>query len=604
MSLYRGDRVQLLRDVRRRASQDAAFRQQVARLLLSSSSQFTHSSDTSGVADDDEEDDDDADEDEDDDVVDALIEHVSELLSPVVNNVPSISFSITERVERRDQQSVVIVVFNLVRVRDVPTLPPSCEWRDWSIEFQWMQVDPPSLLSDDLGALPVLSPHALGVLKPIVHAAQRRFHRHSSNVVGVLAGYSPDRASSGWTNAPALLVVVHHKGFVPLGESPLPRRFKGVPVHVFEGRCVAGMPPRIQEIEHDDPRGTIRLVDPIRSGASIGILGRGAVGTLGGFIVDSRSGTIYLLTNAHVVQDAITADVADNNNASNNDSNTNIITQPSGPDKIRDALRTLQQNLNGLVENRAPKAEQEHVRQQMTRVRAGAPWPMTDDGRYVVAVRPTVHKRGDKQVRRAGDATRSSVGVDMALCEYTGNRLVDVRIAIPSDLEAAQQTHAIGRWDSGCDEEHDLVVKDGRSTGLTMGRPTPMTASVNPQQLGVHLLLRGDQPNTVHYQLRALAPTLHNQYLVKHERSSHRFAFEGDSGSLCYLHDHNQAWELRPWGLFHSVLATNAWAYAVVSPMEAVMACAPPGCTLLSPQNQHLLGQRVYTDEDDGWDVG
>jgi len=160
------------------------------------------------------------------------------------------------------------------------------------------------------------------------------------------------------------------------------------------------------------------------------------------------------------------------------------------------------------------------------------------------------------------------------------------------------QTHQVLDWDDPWDEDHDFIIKEGRSTGLTIGKPVALAGSVKAQlQPGVHLLTPGDTPGSVNYQLCQTSPTLYNQYMVKHKSPQQQFAVEGDSGSVCYIRDHRTPWELRPWGLLHGVIASNIYSFAILSPMQAVMSAMPPDCVLISPQNEHLLGKNLHRDD-------
>ncbi len=588
---------ELLRDVRYRVPRDDQLARQLTKLLADRAHQRASATSSSSTERDDglggeekvrSEEDEDETDDEDD--YHRLVPHVATVLSPLMDVVPRLSFSLAERLPRNSDRLVVVVVFNLSRVRNLPALPDPEDWEDWFIEFNWMSADVPFVMENDLGPPPPLTAHDQARLRPLIYKAQRRFHRHS-NVIAVIGGYA--HLGDRWSGSAELLVFVHHKGLVPFGERALPRTFHSVPVHVYEGRYTPTPPrsqqQRIQEMEYDAPVGTTRFMDPLVSGVSIGVLGTASVGTLGAFVVDSRASaggvrpSLFLLTNDHVVRDST--------------ANEHPITQPAAPDYRRNTMQLLEQQLAEAVRDRGPRSEQHRLRGEISRVRAAVdPWPASQDERFVVAGFPTVRKLGRQQVRRE-DNTRDSVGVDMALCPYRGDRLIDVRITIPAHLgqsrgeHAWEQTHEVLPWDEPYDEDRDLVLKDGRSTGLTVGKPVPLTASINTQEMGVFLLTRGEAAGGVHYQVREDSPTLHNQYLVKHERSNRQFAVDGDSGSLCYLRDHREPWRLRPWALLHGVIASTIWSYAVLSPMQAVMAAMPPGYVLVSPQNDHVLGE-------------
>ena len=432
----------------------------------------------------------------------------------------------------------------------------------------------------DPGPRPLIDVSESRRLRPIVQEAQIEYCDHHSNIAAVFGDYAYLKGQ--WSTEPHIVVFVHTKSYIPLGENPLPKIYKGVPVSVYEGRYQT-LPGKDVIEQFDDPSGEIGYSEVVGPGTSIGARGSDAIGTLGGFLTDqktSESEKIYFLTNHHVVIET------------SNESSKVEVLQPAVGDYRRFQRRQLRyQNLN---KKRLQEELNELYRplntQEIDQCRIGT-----------VTVTSSTTYIGNLLVEARDGARSIPIGVDAAIGVYESTRLVTTEVE--SRLPDVTITSEMVPWDAELEEKTDQVLKTGRTTGYTIGFPLSLSGAVINMNPGNFSLERGDLLMTVnqtrikiekHSQKRIV---LSNQHLVGHKAGG-QFASPGDSGAICYLNSKNwpaeDRWKLRPWGLLNGHIINNIYRYGILSPIDAVMKAIGYNRILISSASEHLLGRLRY----------
>jgi hypothetical protein len=197
-----------------------------------------------------------------------------------------LKFSLSYKYPGPDNEVTVLIYLSeesMIRLGDVDV-------GDLKVKFRSVSPDLEFEHQPDIGSNPPLTTDEAAMLRPILQEAQISFSDSHSNLVGVIGGHAYN--SSGWSLEPQILVFLHHKGYIPLGEQPLPEKFKGINVRVYEGRYDKLSPK--QEMEYSNPAGDYSYIDPPRPGISIGLRGSNSIGTLGGFLSDDKTNDIYI----------------------------------------------------------------------------------------------------------------------------------------------------------------------------------------------------------------------------------------------------------------------------------------------------------------------
>ena len=127
------------------------------------------------------------------------------------------------------------------------------------------------------------------------HAAQVLVAYQRGGRVPRLPAHADNESRSGTLH---WIVIVHHKGYIPWGETALPDTFGGTPVKLYNGRLRA-LPE--DEFNYSRPDGPIDMLDLIQPGCSIGELNGHQIGTLGCFLSSTRTAGVDFLTNWHVL---------------------------------------------------------------------------------------------------------------------------------------------------------------------------------------------------------------------------------------------------------------------------------------------------------------
>ena len=99
------------------------------------------------------------------------------------------------------------------------------------------------------------------------------------------------------TEEACIVVYVLGKGQIPMGEKEIPRDIGPYRVDIVNGFCVRTNDPYMPKEAH-------KQKDFLRLGASIGVKGKQSSGTLGAIVEDENSGTLYVLSCDHVVNNA------------------------------------------------------------------------------------------------------------------------------------------------------------------------------------------------------------------------------------------------------------------------------------------------------------
>ena len=93
------------------------------------------------------------------------------------------------------------------------------------------------------------------------------------------------------------MVYVLGKGQIPMGEKAIPHAIGPYRVDIVNGFCVRTNDPYM-------PKEALKQNDSLRLGASIGVKGKQSSGTLGAIVEDENSGTSYVLSCDHVMNNA------------------------------------------------------------------------------------------------------------------------------------------------------------------------------------------------------------------------------------------------------------------------------------------------------------
>ena len=569
-------------------------------------------------------------DDDDDDDTDVFAEVDVDDIADVVcdaivdSALPIVSFSLT-RDDRSHSADITALLF--IESTTLLAAPPASQEVSSMItlHFALMTVDlpMPRHLPIDFTPRPALSKDDANRIRPLTNDAFLRFQRHS-NVIAVTAGYA--RLNSGeWSDEPHWIIFVHHKDFVPWGERPLPRRFKHIPITVCEGRY--DTIPSVSRFDTVNPSGVYRYIDPLQPGVSIGMDAVPGGGTLGGFVIEEKGehdGAVFGLTNAHVLRSR--------ENAHNGDPRYEVrrITQPAPSDAIRTHVTLLeaQQTQLNLLRPRPSdyQLQLNNIKSELTRMKSPDYQLSRQDTEDVVIgkVSPDLCFLGEYRMRLDNPRQRPAIGIDAAVFRYEGTRMISLnmeqielkgrKLFTPSvslnnnqtadvpDRELSFTSHVL-EWTYEANESEDVVIKIGRTTGVTCGAPISAPSAVNTRQVGTYEIVRsGDRNDVVHYRKRSSNDLwLRNQYFVGHA-SGHPFVDVGDSGSVCYLNspnwDQESRWKLRPWGLLHARVVSESYSFAVLSPIDAVLRCFNGrSFLLLGHDNEHLLNALQYKDE-------
>ena len=102
------------------------------------------------------------------------------------------------------------------------------------------------------------------------------------------------KSKSVQTDVACIAVYVLGKGNIPLGESEIPDTIGCYPVDIVNGFCVRTVNPK-------KPTDAQKQEEVLCLGASIGVEGENSSGTLGAFVEDTNSGTLYVLSCDHVM---------------------------------------------------------------------------------------------------------------------------------------------------------------------------------------------------------------------------------------------------------------------------------------------------------------
>ena len=120
------------------------------------------------------------------------------------------------------------------------------------------------------------------------------FSKHR-NVTAVQPSFKV--TNSVQTQEACIVVYVLGKGQIPLGESAIPDTIGSYPVDIVNGFCVRTNDPYLPTEAHEQK-------EFLRLGASIGVYEKESSGSLGAIVEDVNSGTLYVLSCDHVMNDA------------------------------------------------------------------------------------------------------------------------------------------------------------------------------------------------------------------------------------------------------------------------------------------------------------
>jgi len=118
------------------------------------------------------------------------------------------------------------------------------------------------------------------------------FDKHR-NITAVQASFKITESKQ--TENPCIAIYVLGKGYIPVGESEFPHTVGPYPVDVVDGFWYRTRDPWT-------PNGAQEQSEVLCLGASIGVNGEGASGTLGAIVEDGNSGTFYALSCDHVMR--------------------------------------------------------------------------------------------------------------------------------------------------------------------------------------------------------------------------------------------------------------------------------------------------------------
>ena len=396
---------------------------------------------------------------------------------------------------------------------------------------------------------------------PALQEAQNTLFQQHRNVVGITGGYFKDQE----VLTPCLKIYVHSKGYIPLGETSIPRRILDVQTKICEGRYHNLSGKASVTMNYANPAGDYHYADPIKPGVSIGILNKPYVGTLGGVLVNPTSpDQRYLLTNRHVAIDVCDPDLH------------SIIVQPSGTDYKREIW-------NRLSDEQKSEEEKQQALKDL------------DLARCVIGnVRIESWKSVSFQTKNLGPIM---VGIDAAIVELKTQRQISAQMEFRDPDYALLETvghSGIFELGSELDEDVDLIYKRGRTTGVTIGAPQRLPAGICNRGLGEYEIEKkatagstsftfshNRDPSCINPEEHRHSPVpLLNQYLIVHKVMKPVFAQAGDSGALCYLRRASDP-QLYPWGLLNGTLESKSYSYGIASPIDAVMKCVAPGMVLM-----------------------
>jgi len=240
-------------------------------------------------------------------------------------------------------------------------------------------------------------------------------------------------------------------------------------------------------------------------------------------------------------------------------------------------------------------------------------WSRTEEDAHVIGtpVKDTM-KCGPYQMKLPNSSNRITIGVDMTLCKWNElcTRRISPEIELRGGLSRYRITSDVMPWgEPMAVSNEDVVIKMGRSTGLTRGYPRNITALVVSSPPGDYELRPGATPTTFHAVRRnrkQVRVELLNQYMIAHHRGEERpvFALDGDSGSLCYFNSSewsdDDKFKLKPWALLNGGFWSTLAAYGIASPLDAVIKSLGAGVneklTFISPENVYRLGNFRYDE--------
>lgn len=127
-------------------------------------------------------------------------------------------------------------------------------------------------------------------ISKIIHTSLLILNKHR-NITAVYPSLKVTNSKP--TNEPCIMVNVIGKGRIPIGETDIPAFIGGFPVDIVEGFW-------IESYASSRPIEQQEQGDYLRLGASIGIKGVAAAGTLGAILKDD-DGNDYLLSSHHVI---------------------------------------------------------------------------------------------------------------------------------------------------------------------------------------------------------------------------------------------------------------------------------------------------------------
>jgi hypothetical protein len=494
---------------------------------------------------------------------------------------------------RPDQPGVIfILLYTRKTWRLTPRLPDSDQQvHHFRVKFVAVDWDlHPNLETDKKVPLPASRFEGDLHEKVLValHEAQKTLpHLHSDIVAITIGSLQIDGNPS-----PCLHLIVLSKGYIPLGQQPLPNKINGLPVKITEGRYEP-CPWRVDFGDENASAGTYQQIDPLRPGCSIGIKGTRFQGTMGGFVVDSNNPTQkYILTNHHVAIDVCHPNTA------------GPITQPGLSDYKRYKTDELTTQINQ-IENRSlnpsdqDAEELDHLYQERTKIRNSSVVPEE----CIIG-----HVQQNRQMRESRKIEGQMIGIDAAMILLNtsrrialsmGDRFIQNLDSVYYNRKPLSITIPFGTFLT----EDDLVYKDGRTTGVTTGRPCIYPASISQQ---IETPAEAELPGTLMTFSNYRQPScgcapgglhdvprfwLHNQYLVAHS-GDQAFVNVGDSGAVCYVQRAGPDNNLYPWGLLNGCLPYSKYAYAVLSPLDAVLkelSLERENLVLVTDQNKNYL---------------
>ena len=349
---------------------------------------------------------------------------------------------------------------------------------------------------------------------PAYHKLVERVVNHHSNVVCTSITSS------------CLVVGVTRKGYIPWGESELPKHVDNHRVRVIERRC--------RHAVGDDEYRT--RMDVIKPGATIAVEGTNNIGTIGAYLPSPPSPRF--LTCCHVVHPSscsahgITAGF-----------DIKPITQPTSQRWKRDCERT------------APS---------FFRMFSSPPTIVAGEARSV--------RYGNHPVQI--DGLSLNIGIDAALCKASELRAWSTNpeiehptrgrlIVDPRPISMSQDFRLLCHPQS-------LVVKRGAITGVRFGRVQFVGSLVDGSASNGVDVLHDSTSHKCHCPKGVSEPLLHQIEIagVAQEDVQGAFAERGDSGAIVFLLPFNERNRIRPLALLHAIDEMTSFAYA--TPIEVV----------------------------------